>query len=78
MKKKGRHSVGGVLPQSLMIDFGLPGPKSEDYGCRNSDFSFVDTEIARNQLHKLNVLYPMELDGSHPRVLKELSVTRPL
>lgn len=75
-EEKGRvFNVGGVLPQSLMIGPGLPRPRSENYGCRNSDFSLMDTEIARNQLHKLNVLKPMALDQSHLRVLKELSMT---
>lgn len=52
----------------------VQSPESEDYGCRNSDFSFVDTVLARNQLHKFNVLKPVGLEGSHPSILKELSM----
>ncbi|GAB0207221.1 mitochondrial enolase superfamily member 1 [Grus japonensis] len=47
-------------------------PESEDHEYGNSGFPFVDTEIVRDQLYQLNVHKPMEPDGIHPRVLKEL------
>lgn len=54
-----------------MMDLGLPTPKLEDHECENSDFSFVDTEILRDQTHQLNICNCMRHNGIHPRVLKE-------
>lgn len=39
----------------------------------NSDFSFVDSEIVRDQLYQLNVYNSMEPDGICPRVLREVA-----
>ncbi|KAK4818859.1 LOW QUALITY PROTEIN: hypothetical protein QYF61_020078 [Mycteria americana] len=47
-------------------------PESEDHGCENSDFPFVDTEMVRDQLYQLNVHKPRGPDRIHPRVLKEV------
>ncbi|KAK4818855.1 hypothetical protein QYF61_020074 [Mycteria americana] len=47
-------------------------PESEDHGCENSDFPFVDTEMVRDQLYQLNVHNPRGPDRIHPRVLKEV------
>lgn len=39
----------------------------------NSDFSFADTDVVRDQLYQLCVHKSMGTDGIHPRVLRELT-----
>lgn len=53
---------------------------SECSKCGNSEFSFVLTEIIRDQLFHLNIQKSMEPDRIHPRVLKEVLavMARPL
>jgi len=46
-------------------------PEPEDYDCRSSGLTFVDTESVRDQLYQLNVCKSVGPDGIHPRVLKE-------
>lgn len=63
--------AGQVASVTILMDLGLPSPKSEDHECGNSEFPLVDIEILRDQLYQLNIASSMGNYGIHPRVLKE-------
>jgi len=75
MKKKQRHSMLSFASVFNEIDrpWAVQSPELEDHECGNSDFSFVDTEIVRDQRYQLNAHTSVGPDGIHPRVLKDLA-----